>query len=156
MAIPQYRMATAAQFVGRELGASEWVTVDQDRIDRFADCTGDRQWIHVDPERAAAGPFGTTIAHGFLTLSLLPYFTARLRDTSAATMGINYGLDRVRFPTPVKVGSRVRARATIIDARPMGEGAVQFVTRVTIEIEDADKPACIADLVTRYYFPAAD
>src|ERR1700734_3560210 len=103
-----------AKAAGPELGASDWLTVDQERIDEFAEATGDHQWIHVDPERAAAGPFGTTVAHGFLTLSLVPYFSTQLRSVEGVRMGINYGLDRVRFPTPVPVGSRLRARATLI------------------------------------------
>jgi len=138
--------------VGKELGPTDWLTIDQERVDGFADVTEDHQWIHIDQERAASGPFGTTIAHGFLTLSLLPYFTAELRRIEGARMGINYGLNKVRFPAPVPVGSRVRARATQVSADQLGEGAVQVVTRVTIEIDGNAKPACVADFVTRTYF----
>jgi acyl dehydratase len=141
--------------IGKEIGPTDWLVVEQSRIDGFADATGDHQWIHVDPERAAAGPFGATIAHGFLTLSLIPHFVSALRDIRGATMGINYGLERVRFPAPVPVGSRLRARMTVTDVRKIGDGAVQFVSRVTVETEGADKPACVADTVTRYYFPDA-
>jgi len=138
--------------VGKELGPTDWLTIDQERVDGFADVTEDHQWIHIDQERAASGPFGTTIAHGFLTLSLLPYFTAELRRIEGARMGINYGLNKVRFPAPVPVGSRVRARATQVSADQLGEGAVQVVTRVTIEIDGNAKPACVADFVSRIYF----
>jgi len=138
--------------VGRELGPTGWFTVDQSRIDGFADDTEDHQWIHVDPERAAGGPFGATVAHGFLTLSLVPYFVNRLRRIEGVRMGINYGLDRVRFPSPVRAGSRIRARITMTTLDRIGDDAVQLVTRTTIEAEGADKPACVADLVSRYYF----
>ena len=142
--------------VGSETGPTEWITIDQDRVNAFADATDDHQWIHVDHERAAAGPFGTTIAHGFLTLSLLPYLMSRLRRVEGARMGINYGLNKVRFPAPVPVGSRIRARASTVSAEQAGDGSVQVVTRVTIEIDGAAKPACVADVVSRYYFGAAD
>ena len=138
--------------IGQEIGPTEWLTVEQARIDGFADDTEDHQWIHVDPERAAAGPFGTTVAHGFLTLSLVPYFSSQLRSVEGVRMGINYGLDRVRFPTPVPVGSRLRARSTLISLDRVGEGAVQLVNRVTVELEGSAKPACVADAVSRLYF----
>jgi acyl dehydratase len=138
--------------IGQEIGPTEWFTVDQARINGFADDTEDHQWIHIDPERAAAGPFGTTVAHGFLTLSLVPYFSSQLRAVEGVRMGINYGLDRVRFPTPVPVGSRLRARATLISLDKVGEGAVQLVNRVTVEVEGSAKPACVADMVSRLYF----
>jgi acyl dehydratase len=138
--------------IGQEIGPTEWFTVDQSRINGFADDTEDHQWIHVDPERAATGPFGTTVAHGFLTLSLVPYFSSQLRSVEGVRMGINYGLDRVRFPTPVPVGSRLRARSTLISLDKVGEGAVQLVNRVTIEVEGNAKPACVADTVSRFYF----
>jgi len=143
--------------VGGELGPTEWFPVDQTRIDGFADDTEDHQWIHVDAGRAAAGPFGATVAHGFLTLSLVPYFVNQLRSITGARMGINYGLDRVRFPAPVRAGSRIRARATLLSLDKVGDGAVQIVNRVTIEIEGSAgeasaKPACVADLVSRHYF----
>lgn len=141
--------------LGRELGPTEWFTVQQSRIDGFADDTEDHQWIHVDTERAAAGPFGATIAHGFLTLSLVPYFVTQLRALEGLRMGINYGLDRVRFPSPVRVGSRIRARSTMIDLQKTTDGGVQVVNRVVLEIENTSKPACVADLVSRYYFEDA-
>lgn len=138
--------------VGEELGPTEWLTIDQDRVNGFADVTEDHQWIHIDAERAAAGPFGGTIAHGFLTLSLLPYLTSSLRGVTGVKMGVNYGLNKVRFPAPVRVGSRIRARAETVSAERTPDGAVQVVNRVTIEIEGGSKPACVADMVSRFYF----
>jgi acyl dehydratase len=138
--------------VGREIGPTEWFTMDQSRIDGFADDTEDHQWIHVDPERAAAGPYGGTVAHGFLTLSLVPYLANQLRRVEGARMGINYGLDRVRFPAPVRSGARIRARATLISCDRIGDDAVHMVSRVTVEVEGSDKPACVADMVGRVYF----
>ncbi len=138
--------------VGREIGPTEWFEVDQQRVNGFADDTEDHQWIHIDPERAAKGPFGAPVAHGFLTLSLIPYLTSQLRQVDNVTMGVNYGLDRVRFPTPVRVGSRIRARATVISLDKLSDEAVHLVTRVTIEVEGSEKPACVADMVSRYYF----
>jgi acyl dehydratase len=138
--------------VGQEVGPGEWFEIDQKRVNGFADDTEDHQWIHVDPERAAAGPFGGPVAHGFLTLSLLPYLTSQLRSVDNVTMGVNYGLDRVRFPAPVLVGRRVRARATITSLDKLSDEAVHLVTRVTIEVEGSQKPACVADMVSRYYF----
>ncbi len=140
--------------VGTETGPTDWFTIDQDRINAFADATEDHQWIHVDPDRAASGPFGTTVAHGFLTLSLVPYFASQLRRTEGVRMGINYGLDRVRFPAPVPSGSRVRARSTLIscDRVDGAADAAQLVNRVTIEVEGSPKPACVADMVSRLYF----
>jgi acyl dehydratase len=138
--------------LGRELGPGEWLEIGQDRIDGFADVTGDHQWIHVDPERAASGPFGSTVAHGFLTLSLVPLLLDGLRRVEGTRMGLNYGLERVRFPSAVRAGTRVRARSTLVDATDVGDGGVQLVTRVTIEVEGSAKPACVADLVTRAYF----
>ena len=142
--------------VGDTYGPSDWLEITQERIDQFADATGDHQWIHVDPERAAAGPFGGPVAHGFLTLSLIPYLTSQLRRVDNVTMGVNYGLDRVRFPAPVRVGSRIRARATINSLDKLSDEAVQLVTRVTIEVEGSSKPACVAHMVSRYYFTSPD
>ncbi len=136
--------------VGEELGASEWHRVDQERIDAFAEVTGDHQWIHVDPERAAAGPFGTTIAHGYLTLSMLPALMAEVWRVEGVRMGVNYGLNRVRFPSPVPVGSRVRVVARLKEAAPL-EGAVQGVVEATVEVEGGAKPACVAETVFRLY-----
>ncbi|MEJ2887180.1 MaoC family dehydratase [Actinomycetospora aeridis] len=138
--------------LGRELGPGEWLEIGQDRIDGFADVTGDHQWIHVDPERAASGPFGATVAHGFLTLSLVPLLLDGLRRVEGTRMGLNYGLERVRFPSAVRSGTRVRARSTLIDATDVGDDGLQLVTRVTIEVEGSEKPACVADVVTRAYF----
>lgn len=137
--------------VGRELGPTDWLPVEQSRVDGFADDTNDHQWIHVDRERAATGPFGTTVAHGFLTLSLGPWFANQLRRVESL-MALNYGLDRVRFPAPVPVGSRIRARWAVVAVDRTGPGAAQVVSRTTIEIEGSPKPACVADLVVRYVF----
>ncbi|KOT46514.1 dehydratase [Streptomyces caelestis] len=136
--------------VGEQLGYTDWLEVDQKRINLFAEATGDHQWIHVDPEKAAAGPFGTTIAHGYLTLSLLPLFGPQLISVEGVRMGVNYGTNKVRFPAPVPVGSRVRATATItsVDEVP---GGVQVATAFTVEREDGDKPVCVAESVARYY-----
>jgi acyl dehydratase len=135
---------------GLELGPSEWTEVAQERVNLFADATGDHQWIHVDPERAAAGPFGGTIAHGFLTLSLLPQWTFALMHVEDASAAINYGLNRVRFPAPVPVGSRVRASYRIADVAEV-EGGVQITTVATVEREGGEKPVCVAETLTRYY-----
>lgn len=137
--------------VGEQLGYTEWVEVDQRRVDLFAEATGDHQWIHVDPERAAAGPFGGTIAHGYLTLSLLPLFAPQLVEVAGARMGVNYGTDKVRFPAPVPVGSRLRATATITDVAEVPDG-VQLAVRYTVEREGGEKPVCVAESVSRYYF----
>ncbi|QLY33558.1 MaoC family dehydratase [Nocardia huaxiensis] len=135
--------------VGTEIGVSEWITIDQGRIDTFADATDDHQWIHVDAERAAAGPYGKTIAHGFLTLSLIVPMTAQVLKVSCARMAINYGLDRVRFITPVTVGSRIRGRVTLDTVTDI-PGGVQTERTVTVEIEGAAKPACVAVGIARY------
>ncbi|MGA8113654.1 MAG: MaoC family dehydratase [Actinocatenispora sp.] len=138
---------------GSELGASGWHLVDQARVDAFAEITGDHQWIHVDPDRAADGPFGGTVAHGFLTLSLLPVLVSEIQRVPGARLAVNYGLNRVRFPAPLRTGSRVRATATLLDAQRVdGDGGVQCVTRVSVEGEGAPKPCCVAELVTRYFF----
>ncbi|RKN43833.1 MaoC family dehydratase [Streptomyces hoynatensis] len=136
--------------VGEELGISDWLTVDQERVDRFAEATGDHQWIHVDPERAKDGPFGTTIAHGYLTLALLPVLTPQLLLVEGVTMAVNYGVNRVRFPAPLPVGSRVRATGTILGASRVA-GGVQLTLAVTVTREGGDKPVCAAETVTRYY-----
>lgn len=137
--------------IGTELGVGDWLEVTQDRINQFADATGDHQWIHVDPERAAQGPFGTTIAHGYLTLSIIPSLGGGGLPVSGAKMGINYGLDRVRFITPVKVGSKVRARRKLVDVTE-GEGFIQMKVEVTVEIDGEAKPACVAETLSRAYF----
>jgi acyl dehydratase len=142
-------LADLAALLGRVIGTSGWVEVDQARIDQFADATGDHQWIHVDPVRAAAGPFGATVAHGFLTLSLLPRLAAGAFRIADTRMGLNYGLDRVRFPSPVPVGSRLRA-VCVLDRHEPIEGGAQLTMTVTIEREGGAKPACVAAWVTRH------
>jgi acyl dehydratase len=136
---------------GEELGVSDWMTIEQKRIDAFADATGDHQWIHVDPQRAADGPFGTTIAHGFLTLSLMPHLVSQIYRVDGAAMGINYGMNKVRFPAPVPVDAKVRASAELAEVTDV-ENGLQLVLRVALQLEDSDKPGCVADWVTRVYF----
>lgn len=136
--------------VGEEVGVSEWMEITQDRIDTFADATGDDQWIHVDPAKAADGPFGTTIAHGYLTLSLLAPLMLQTYRVEQRKMGVNYGLNKVRFPSPVPVGSRVRARNTIQAVEDV-KGGVQATFLLTVEREGADKPACVAEVLVRLY-----
>ena len=143
-------LAELQALVGQELGISDWVTVDQARIDAFAHATGDHQWIHVDPVRAAAGPFGATVAHGFLTLSLLPMLFETGFAISDVRMGINYGLNRVRFPAPVRAGSCLRGRFKLTSFEAI-EGGAQMVVESTIEIEGGSKPACVADSVSRRF-----
>lgn len=140
--------------IGSELGPSEWLTVDQDRIYLFADATEDHQWIHVDTTRAAESPYGATIAHGFLTLSLVPHFMSSLRRFEDVRMGINYGLDKVRFPAAVPSGSRIRGRMTMDNVEALPDNGVQLTTTITIEVEGNAKPACVATLLSRYYFNA--
>jgi len=137
--------------VGRHLGHSDWLPIEQDRIDRFAEATGDHQWIHVDPERAKRGPFGTTIAHGYLTQSLVNHFLPQIVEVRGVAMGINYGADRLRFPAPVPVGSRVRGGAEVLEVEDTKDGAVQVKIRVTVEIEGGERPACVVDTISRYY-----
>ncbi|MET9266384.1 MULTISPECIES: MaoC family dehydratase [Amycolatopsis] len=141
-------VAELAEAVGKPLGTSEWHTVSQEQVQLFADATGDHQWIHLDAEKAAAGPFGTTIAHGFLTLSLIPAFLPEIYRVDGLKMGINYGLNKVRFPQPVKVGSRVRGTADLVELTDV-PGGKQAVVRWTVEIEGEDKPACVAEMVSR-------
>jgi acyl dehydratase len=138
--------------VGQHLGYSDWVTVDQARVDRFAESTGDRQWIHVDPEKAATSPFGGTIAHGFLTLSLIPGLQDEIFRLRGAKFGVNYGANRIRFPAPVPVGSRVRLAAVLAGVEILDRGGVQAQWTFTVEIEGTSKPACVAELVFRYTF----
>ncbi|MER7899676.1 MaoC family dehydratase [Streptomyces sp. NPDC096046] len=136
--------------VGEQLGYTDWLEIDQKRIDLFAEATGDHQWIHVDPEKAAAGPFGTTIAHGYLTLSLLPLFGPQLIAVEGVKMGVNYGMNKVRFPAPVPVGSRLRATAAISAVEEVS-GGVQVAVAFSVEREGGDKPVCVAESVARYY-----
>ncbi len=138
--------------VGRTFGPTEWLVVDQHRINQFAQATGDHQWIHVDPERAAEGPFGGTIAHGYLSLSLVNYFLPELVRAEGMRHGINYGCDRVRFPAALRAGARLRGRAQILSVEDLGEGAVQVKIRVTLEAEAVEKPVCVADTLSRLYF----
>ncbi|MCA1244195.1 MaoC family dehydratase [Stappia stellulata] len=138
--------------IGRKLGPSDWLTIDQDRINLFAQATGDFQWLHVDPQRAARGPFGKTIAHGFLSLSLTNLFLPDLFMPDNLDWGVNYGLDRVRFPAPVPVGANIRASGELLDAKPIGENGVQTTVRMVIEVEGGDKPGCVADTLQRYAF----
>ena len=135
--------------VGTDLGTTEWLEIDQNRIDSFALATGDEQWIHVDPARAAAGPFGSTIAHGYLTLSLLAPFIAELLEVREVTMAINYGLDRVRFLQPVRSGSRLRASASVTSAEEVGLG-VRVGVKITVAIDGESKPALIADTIVLF------
>jgi acyl dehydratase len=142
--------------VGREIGPSEWRTVTQADIDAFAELSGDHQWIHVDVERARSeSPFGTTIAHGNLTLSLVDGFRGELIEATGFALGVNYGWDKIRFPAPVPVDSKVRARAEVVSVEEKGGGWYQVVTRFTIEVEGADKPSFVGDSVTRVMAPAS-
>ncbi len=136
--------------VGTESGVGEWTVITQEMIDQFADATHDHQWIHVDEDKAAAGPFGTRIAHGFLTLSLIPGI-AKPAEVPGVRMGINYGLDRVRFITPVPSGSRVRAHSKLLEVSEV-KGGLQLKTEITIELEGSEKPACVAETLSRLYF----
>jgi acyl dehydratase len=144
--------AELAEAVGTEIGASEWIEIEQDRINGFAEATGDHQWIHVDEAKAKEGPFGSTIAHGFLTLSLLPMLTAEIYRVDGVRMGINYGLNRLRFVSPVRVGSAVRAVMTLVALDELPDvGAVQITAKVVVEIQGAEKPAAVAETLTRFY-----
>ena len=143
-------LADLQALVGEELGVSDWLTVDQRRIDLFAEATGDYQWIHLDAERAANGPFGTTIAHGFLTLSLLPEMSASAFTVLDTRMGVNYGLGKVRFPAPVPAGSRLRGRFRLAKYEPL-DGGAQLTVEVTMEREGTDKPVCVAESLARRY-----
>jgi acyl dehydratase len=144
-------LAALRDATGEHLGYSDWHTVTQEQINAFADATGDHQWIHVDPEAAAKGPFGTTIAHGYLTLSLLPMFAVQVLRVDGLRMGVNYGLNKVRFPAPVPVGSAIRAGMKVLSVEDVGGGGAQVVTEVTIERDGGDKPCCVAQSVARYY-----
>src|SRR6476619_3075941 len=143
-------IAEMAQLVGQEIGLSEWITVTQERIQLFAEATNDHQWIHIDVERAKAGPFGTTVAHGFLTLSLLPEMAASAFEIDGSRMGVNYGLNRVRFTSPVPVNSRLRGRFKLLSYEPI-EGGAQMVMEVTMEREGAPKPVCVAESIVRRF-----
>lgn len=137
--------------IGQDLGATEWIELTQERINKFADATDDHQWIHVDPERAKTGPFGACVAHGYLTLSLANLFLPQLVEIRNMRMGVNYGCEKVRFPAPVKVGKRIRGRGEVVNVGKAGEG-VQATIRITIDIEGETKPGCVVDTISRYYF----
>lgn len=137
--------------VGKTLGSSDWVTITQDRINTFADATDDHQWIHVDPVKAKDGPFGDCIAHGYLTLSLMARFLPEILEVKMK-MGVNYGCDKVRFPAPVTVNSRIRGVGQLVTVERTKDGGVQATIRVTVEIDGSDRPACVADTISRYYF----
>jgi acyl dehydratase len=143
-------IADLQALVGEIIGVSDWIDIGQKRIDLFADATGDHQWIHVDPARAATGPFGTTIAHGFLTLSLLPEMAASAFNVLDTRMGVNYGLGKVRFPAPVPVNSRLRAHFKLVKFEPL-DGGAQITCEVTMEREGSDKPVCVAESIARRY-----
>ncbi len=143
-------LADVRSLVGHEIGCSAWLTVDQARIDLFAQATGDHQWIHTDPVRAAQGPFGAPVAHGFLTLSLMPVLFEAAFAIDDVRMGVNYGLNRVRFMTPVRVGSQLRGRFKLLAFEPL-EGGAQLVTEASLELLGSTKPACVAESVSRHY-----
>ncbi|SES30844.1 MaoC family dehydratase [Lentzea albida] len=144
-------IAELRALAGRDLGHTDWLQVDQDRVDTFASATDDHQWIHVDPERAAAGPFGGTIAHGYLTLALLIPLMTELLEVSGVRMSLNYGLDKVRFPAPVPVGAKIRLRGTVASVEDVPGDGVQLTVDFTVEIEGSAKPACVARAVYRHY-----
>ena len=136
--------------VGQVTGTSDWFEVTQDKVNKFADATGDHQWIHVDVERAKQGPFGQTIAHGYMTLSLIPALGSQISAIEGVKMAINYGVNKVRFPSPVRIPSRVRATSKLVSIEDV-QGGVQVINEVTVEVEGQDKPACVAETVSRYY-----
>jgi acyl dehydratase len=136
---------------GQHLGYSDWLEITQDRIDKFADATGDHQWIHVDPERAKKGPFGACIAHGYLTMSLVNMFLPQIVVVKEISMGVNYGADKLRFPAPVPVGSRIRGGGELVKVEEVKGGGVQTTVRVTIEIEGSDRPGCVIETISRFY-----
>ena len=145
------KLSEVSKHVGEELGVSEWVLIDQDRVNKFADATGDHQWIHIDVERAKRElPTKGTIAHGYLTLSLIPFLASKISRIDGVTRGINYGSNKVRFTNMVPVGSRVRARSKIVAAEPKGPG-MQITNEVTIEVEGQDRPACVAETISIVY-----
>ena len=144
-------LAELPALVGQEVATSDWLTVTQEQVNQFAEATGDHQWIHVDVERAKAGPFGAPIAHGYLTLSLLPKFFETALHIGGTGMGVNYGVNKVRFPAPVPVGSRLRARLVLQACEPVDRGGVQMTWLVTVEREGSDKPVCVAESIARRY-----
>ena len=147
MEVPFHALNT---LVGTDLGSTDWMLIEQSRIDGYADATDDHQWIHVDPARAAEGPFGSTIAHGYLTLALVNKFLPELITVTESSMRVNYGCEKVRFPSPVVVGSRIRGAGEVVSVEEV-KGSLQIVVRVTVEIEGADRPACVVDTISRFY-----
>ncbi len=145
-------VAAVLAAVGKDLGRTDWMVLDQQRIDLFAAATDDRQWIHVDPSRAALGPFGGCVAHGYLTLALANKFLPELVHYDRLRLGVNYGCERVRFAAPVRAGARVRGRGVVVAAEPIKGDGVQVTVRVSIEIEGVDKPGCVVDTISRLYF----
>ena len=144
-------IAELASYIGQEVAVSDWITITQQQVNLFADATGDHQWIHVDPERAADGPFGGPIAHGFLPLSLIPKFFESSFDIRGSRMGVNYGLNKVRFTAPVPVGSRLRARMKLLSAEPIDKDGMQMAWEVTVEREGSERPVCVAESLVRRY-----
>jgi acyl dehydratase len=144
-------LADLAACVGQEVAVSDWLTITQEQVNQFAQATGDHQWIHVDVDKARAGPFGAPIAHGFLTLSLLPVFLESSFEVRQSGMGVNYGLNRVRFTAPVPVGSRLRGRLTLLATEPIEHGGLQMIWSVVVECEGAEKPVCVAEALVRRY-----
>ena len=144
-------LSELAACTGQEVAVSDWTTITQQQVDLFAEATGDRQWIHVDPEKARAGPFGGPVAHGFLTLSLLPRFFESSFEILGSRLGVNYGLNKVRFTAPVLVGSRLRARMKLLATEPIDNAGLQMTWQVTVEREGADKPVCVAESLVRRY-----
>ena len=144
-------LAELPALVGQEVAVSDWITITQEQVNQFAEATGDHQWIHVDVEKARAGPFGAPIAHGFLTLSLIPKFFESSMRIERTSMGVNYGLNKVRFTGPVPVGSRLRAAMTLLACEPIDNGGVQMTWSVKIQREGVDKPVCVAESVSRRY-----
>jgi len=137
--------------VGADLGETDWLQIDQNRINTFAEATGDHQWIHVDEAKAKDGPYGATIAHGYLTVSLVNYFLPQLLDVQGISMGVNYGVDKIRFPAAVPVGSKIRGKGTLTSVEETKDGGIQSKVTVTIEIDGSDRPACIVETISRYY-----
>ncbi len=144
-------LSELAACIGQEVAVSDWITITQQQVNLFAEATGDHQWIHVDPDKARAGPFGGPIAHGFLTLSLLPRFFESSFEITGSRMGVNYGLNKVRFTAPVPVGSRLRARMKLLAAEPMEPAGMQMIWEVTVDCEGLAKPVCIAESIVRRY-----
>lgn len=144
-------IADLAALQGQQVAVSPWLTITQEQVNLFADATGDHQWIHTDPEKAKSGPFGAPIAHGFLTLSLIPQFFAAAFKVAETRMGVNYGLNKVRFMSPVPVGSKLRAQMTLLAVQPIDQGGSQFTWEVTVEREGQGKPACVAESLVRLY-----